>query len=251
MAESNYTAPNDFRAFCEMLGETEASICHHGIKGQRWGVRRFQKENGSLTPEGEERYSKKKISTSTKLAIGASIGTAMTSRILFKHGNETAAKRSIIAGGAIVGTILAGGHSIKTYPARQEKEKRRTIESESKLINNNYKQALKKYKNQELTYESETELLNQLPKRANLDSKELARLHAINGKMMVYDAREKTGYPRENTKKDYAEWDKLSKEYDAVAKPIEEKIQKELGIGSQMSDTIMNDIIGRGIGKSK
>ena len=31
-------------------------LCHHGIKGQRWGVRRFQNEDGSLTAEGKERY---------------------------------------------------------------------------------------------------------------------------------------------------------------------------------------------------
>ena len=28
---------------------------HHGIKGQRWGVRRFQNEDGSLTPAGRRR----------------------------------------------------------------------------------------------------------------------------------------------------------------------------------------------------
>lgn len=31
---------------------------HHGIKGQRWGVRRFQNEDGSYTPEGKERYNR-------------------------------------------------------------------------------------------------------------------------------------------------------------------------------------------------
>ena len=31
-------------------------IEHHGIKGQKWGVRRFQNEDGSLTPEGRARY---------------------------------------------------------------------------------------------------------------------------------------------------------------------------------------------------
>lgn len=29
---------------------------HHGIKGQRWGVRRYQNKDGSLTPRGEKRY---------------------------------------------------------------------------------------------------------------------------------------------------------------------------------------------------
>lgn len=31
-------------------------IAHHGIKGQKWGVRRFQYNNGNLTPEGQKRY---------------------------------------------------------------------------------------------------------------------------------------------------------------------------------------------------
>ena len=31
-------------------------LYHHGIKGQRRGVRRFQNEDGSLTPEGERRH---------------------------------------------------------------------------------------------------------------------------------------------------------------------------------------------------
>lgn len=29
---------------------------HHGIKGMKWGVRRYQNEDGGLTPEGEKRY---------------------------------------------------------------------------------------------------------------------------------------------------------------------------------------------------
>lgn len=31
-------------------------LYHHGIKGQRWGIRRFQNEDGSLTSAGERRY---------------------------------------------------------------------------------------------------------------------------------------------------------------------------------------------------
>jgi hypothetical protein len=29
---------------------------HHGVKGMRWGIRRFQKKDGSLTPTGKKRY---------------------------------------------------------------------------------------------------------------------------------------------------------------------------------------------------
>lgn len=36
--------------------DTDDVLCHHGIPNQRWGHRRFQNEDGSLTPEGRERY---------------------------------------------------------------------------------------------------------------------------------------------------------------------------------------------------
>ena len=31
-------------------------LAHYGVLGQKWGVRRFQNEDGSLTSEGKERY---------------------------------------------------------------------------------------------------------------------------------------------------------------------------------------------------
>ena len=34
----------------------ETELYHHGIKGQKWGVRRYQNEDGTLTPEGLKRY---------------------------------------------------------------------------------------------------------------------------------------------------------------------------------------------------
>lgn len=37
---------------CTRQGE----LYHHGIKGQRWGIRRFQNKDGSLTPAGRRRY---------------------------------------------------------------------------------------------------------------------------------------------------------------------------------------------------
>lgn len=34
------------------------TISHHGIVGMKWGLRRYQNPDGSLTPEGKIRYAK-------------------------------------------------------------------------------------------------------------------------------------------------------------------------------------------------
>lgn len=39
------------------MKKKKTTLKHHGIPGQRWGVRRFQNEDGSLTDRGQERYS--------------------------------------------------------------------------------------------------------------------------------------------------------------------------------------------------
>ena len=47
---------NRFKKY--LIAATE--LKHHGIKGQRWGIRRYQNEDGSLTPRGRKRYNKNK-----------------------------------------------------------------------------------------------------------------------------------------------------------------------------------------------
>lgn len=38
-----------------------AELYHYGVKGQKWGVRRYQNADGSLTTKGKKRYSNKEI----------------------------------------------------------------------------------------------------------------------------------------------------------------------------------------------
>jgi len=35
---------------------SQDSLTHHGIRGQKWGIRRYQNPDGSLTEAGKERY---------------------------------------------------------------------------------------------------------------------------------------------------------------------------------------------------
>lgn len=38
-----------------------SSLTHHGTKGMRWGFRRYQNKDGSLTPEGKKRYGQPEV----------------------------------------------------------------------------------------------------------------------------------------------------------------------------------------------
>lgn len=54
----------------------ESYLAHHGVKGQKWGVRRYQNDDGTLTAEGKARYDslsdreKKNYNTFNEMAKG-------------------------------------------------------------------------------------------------------------------------------------------------------------------------------------
>lgn len=45
-----------------------SKLMHHGIKGQRWGVRRYQNEDGTLTAAGKQRIENKDSKSFAELA---------------------------------------------------------------------------------------------------------------------------------------------------------------------------------------
>lgn len=94
---------------------------HHGIKGQRWGVRRFQNPDGTLTDKGRKHYQKKldledRKLTAAKAAQGRyervrtpmSVGMAVIGAIAGGIAGSPAGPAGIAAGAAFVSAIGGG-----------------------------------------------------------------------------------------------------------------------------------------------
>ena len=64
-------------------------IKHHGIKGQKWGERRFQNDDGSLTQAGKERYKtvNSKLNTAKKVTDASSQAAKSAKQLSDSLGN--------------------------------------------------------------------------------------------------------------------------------------------------------------------
>lgn len=63
----------------------EFELQHHGVKGMKWGVRRYQNKDGSLTPAGKKRYSElsdeERSAKNKQIAKYVAAGLVMTASI--------------------------------------------------------------------------------------------------------------------------------------------------------------------------
>lgn len=94
-------------------------IYHHGIKGMKWGIRRYQNKDGSLTAAGRKRYSddareaatigKKKVSEMSNTEL-RKYNERVNLERQYKSLNPSAAKRGlkfVERSAAVLGTALA------------------------------------------------------------------------------------------------------------------------------------------------
>ena len=73
------------------------TLQHHGIKGMKWGVRRYQNKDGSLTPAGKKRAAKLKeeyTSLTGKRMVRSK--TSSTSKKTEEKKDETAQKKKSV-----------------------------------------------------------------------------------------------------------------------------------------------------------
>ena len=109
---------------------SQNELYHHGIKGMKWGVRRFQNEDGSLTTAGKKRYedestgSDKKTSSNNgsktpRKGLIARRKDSLTQKYIAKGYSQTAAKTMAEQGMrtdavlAVVGTVAVTAAAVK------------------------------------------------------------------------------------------------------------------------------------------
>lgn len=67
---------------------SEEELRHHGIKGQKWGVRRFQNKDGSLKPAGMKRYKDEVNSKERYIKKGTEIQNISKNQLRLNNGHH-------------------------------------------------------------------------------------------------------------------------------------------------------------------
>ena len=100
-------------------------LYHHGIKGMKWGVRRYQNKDGSLKPEGKKHYR----STSVRSALARRSNEKVDKS--FKNWNKNAKKRA---------------DAIELGKARNQKKIASELNPSDKQLQKDVKKANREYK---------------------------------------------------------------------------------------------------------
>ena len=89
-------------------------LMHHGVKGQRWGVRRYQNEDGSLTEAGKRKAEKAEIRSDAKKLSKAGLPGGLKDRIHKNRGTELYSKINQERGREYTNKVLRSA-KMRTY----------------------------------------------------------------------------------------------------------------------------------------
>lgn len=99
-------------------------LYHHGIKGQKWGVRKYQNPDGSLTSEGRRRYGfgERVANTGRKIRDFMTVKGEDGKRHLSSKGKKvvTGAAIGVGAAAATTGAVLLGKQYMKNQNIKKK-----------------------------------------------------------------------------------------------------------------------------------
>lgn len=97
-----------------IIVDTDNYLQHHGILGQKWGIRRYQNADGTLTEEGKKKMKDAKDYSKIATKSAVSTATAVVGGNMAKTGINTIKAYKDFAGGWEGLLQLLGGKTIQS-----------------------------------------------------------------------------------------------------------------------------------------
>lgn len=162
-------------------------LYHHGIKGQKWGVRRFQTKDGSWTPAGRKRYSEG--------SVGAAKENMKTKKAAMKTANKEYSKSFDKAYNRAIGAYSPikkhrENNAKRWEDAANKAETYREARKEYKQAKKDYKQ-LRKYELDKAYKEVDKQTTKGEKLFYNEATRQKAAKYVVDKNMSVEDAKKK------------------------------------------------------------
>ena len=101
---------------CIITRDSSDCLQHFGIKGQKWGIRRFENPDGTLTAEGYKRYYGKRFEKESRKQQRLDYKADQAKQVRIAEEQKSKAKRSALVG--LAGAGIAGGGYLETAIAK-------------------------------------------------------------------------------------------------------------------------------------